>query len=571
MSTFSGSFDSRVLVAPPPGLAGGAFDSEVVPGAFPATSAYLAKSLSGGTPTAHMPSVPGHSLGAGGKALSFVDDWYNRLHITPAVFSIGNLVSSLSVTYKIWNSHLTATRVLTGSSSSNDTGITTTAPSSLPITFQPNQELSWSAAISVIGPPTIGASFTYSFTGGESVSLFITGQRITAWALSPDWASPVVERLEFKTDVMHTWSGAEQRRALRIAPRRTFTFNAQLTQQERRFVEAQLFNWSARTWALPIWPDGQPLSSALSAGATSIACDTVNRDFTAGGMAIMIASAVLYEVVSVQSVASGALTLSYPVQNNWPAQTRIYPVRTAFLAGYPKLTRENGNFSTASPSFLVIEPCDWSAASGLPTYRSAPVLENSPDEGGLEMTLARNTVMIDCDTGTVAIDDLAGIGLPTNTHNWWLEGGAIRAAFRALLYLLKGRQGEIWVPTYQQDLKITAAVASGQAYIDVELTGYQLYLLNQVNRQDIRIELYNGTILYRRIIGATGLDVYTERLTLDSGIGSAVAVTDVRRISYMALSRLNSDAIEIQHHTAASAKGGLATSSTPWQALNHGN
>ncbi len=568
MTVFSGSFDSRVLVAPPPGLAGAAFDAQDAPGPTPATAAYVATSSSSGAVTRSVPTIPSRSLGAGSKALSFAADWYNRVHITPSVFGIGNLVSSLTVTYKIWNGHLDATRVLSSAASSNDTGIAITPPSALPITFQPNQELTWSAAISVQGPPTIAASYTYSFTGGESVSLAFTGQRITAWALSPDWAAPVAERLEFKTDVMRAWSGAEQRRALRIAPRRVFTFNAQLSRQERRFVEAQLFDWSARIWALPIWPDGQLLAAAVSAGATSIACDTVSRDFTAGGMAILIASAVSYEVVPVLSVAANALTLSNPVQSNWPAQTRLYPARAALLLSYPKLSRANGNFSTASPSFLVTEPCDWSAASGLATYRSAPVLENAPDEGSMEMTLARDTVMIDNDTGVVAIDDHAGIGLPTSTHNWFIQGRANRAAFRALLYLLKGRQGEIWIPTYQQDLKISAAVAAGQAYIDVELTGYALYLLGQMNRQDIRIELYSGTILYRRIIDAAGLDAYTERLTLGSGIGPAVAMADVRRISYMALCRLNSDAIEIAHHTA---DDGMATASTPWQSLNHGN
>jgi hypothetical protein len=259
------------------------------------------------------------------------------------------------------------------------------------------------------------------------------------------------------------------------------------------------------------------------------------------------------------------------VQNNWPAQTKLYPAREAFLDSYPKLKRDNADFSTASPSFLIIEPCDWAAATGLATYRSAPVLENSPAEGSLEMTHARNTVMIDCDTGVVQIDDPAQLGMPTSTHDWFMQGRANRAAFRSLLYMLKGRQGEIWIPTYQHDLKIAAAVAAGQSYIDVELTGYALYLLGQVNRQDIRIELYNGTILYRRITAAAGLDANTERLTLDTDIGPAVAMTDVRRISYMALCRLNSDAIEIQHHTAASLNDGLATSSTPWQALNHGN
>jgi len=388
---------------------------------------------------------------------------------------------------------------------------------------------------------------------------------ITPWTLTPDWTSGITETLEFKTDVSIAWSGAEQRRAVRIAPRRTFEFDAQLRGQSRRLIEGALFAGSSQVWGLPIWPDGQNMTSALAPGATVVPCDTVNRDFVNGGTAIILTSASTYEVLQVETVSSTQLTLSTGTVNSWPVNAKLFPLRQARLPAWPKLSRANGDFATAQVKFLITEACDWTPASGLPTYRTYPVIEDSPDAGqGDQASFEREARTIDSDTGIFEVDDTAGIGFPTLEHYWWLSGRTARANFRALLYLLKGRQGAIWLPTYQTDLKLTGAAAATDTTLTVEASGYTANLLGQINRQDIRIELYGGTVLYRRITGATQPSTTTEVLTVDSALGTAFTAAQVRRISFMALCRQNADAVAIQHHTAAD---GLATAATTWRAL----
>lgn len=533
---------------------------------YPYTVGSFASKAKAGTRTFIEPTIPSHTTG-GAKAAGFGDDWFNRIHITPSLIGLGNLVSGITKTVMVWNAWLGATRVLSTISGTGTSGISMTPPSALPITFHPNAELGFDVAITLDGAPVIDAIYTFTFTDAETPKLEITGNRITAWAMSPNWDNPVAERLEFLTDIMKAWSGVEQRRALRLAPRRFFDFEVLLTGRERRFLEAQLFAWSSRVWALPIWPDGQRLAGAVSSAAVSISCDTVNRDFVAGGMAILIGDAAAFEVVQILGVSSGAVSLTNPVQNNWPAQTRFYPVRAARLAAYPKLNRSSADVSTASPAFQVIDACDWSTAAGLPTYRSLPVLENSPDEGALEMTYSRDATVIDNATGQITVDDPSDISMPSNSHDWFIYGRAPRAAFRSMLYLLKGRQGVIWVPTYQEDLQLVTGVTSVQTTIDVEFTGYTLYLAAQKNRKDIRVETRTGQVYYRRITGSEILDASSERLSLDSSLGVTIALGDIRRISYMIPGHLASDSIQIDHHTAAD---GLATARTPWQAFNSG-
>lgn len=566
MPAFTGNLCAAPIYAATSGMAGGAFDARTVT-AWPYTTSYLAAGALIGSITAHLPLATAHSAFAGVLAPSFgLSDWYDRIHITPALIALGNLVSGLSRQVRVWNAWLNSTQTLDEIDAVADDGITLTGPGALPLTFAPNQELIWTAAISTQGSPVIAAQYTFVFSDGEAVVLLITGQRITAWALSPDWSATVRETFAFKTDVLPMWSAVEQRRALRIAPRRTFDFAVQMNGQERRFVEAQLFAWSARVWALPIWPDGQFLTTEATAGASTVACDTVDRDFVANGLAILVASPLIYEVLNVATVTPTAITLSNPLQSAWVSGARLYPVRAARLVSYPKLTRANGVFAQAQPTFLIIDACDWPAATGLPMYRGAPVLETRPAEGSLEMTYGRQAVTIDGETGVIAVDDRAGIGLPNSTHDWFMQGRAARSAFRSLLYRLMGRQGEMWVPTFQSDLRLVADVAVAQGSIDVEMTGYTLYLAGELNRKDIRFELYDGTVIYRRITGSVVFDPDTERLTLDTAMAQIIHVSEVRRISYMVRSRLDSDSIELQHHTAID---GLATAVTPWRALNH--
>lgn len=558
----TGTNQSSPIYPTTSGINPGAYDSRAVL-SYP-FGARVATGLIAGPDTLHVPSIPSYA-DIGTHQLSFGDDWFNRIHITTALLSLGNIISNVTQQVGVWNAWLSTPQTLNAIVATNAGGISFSGQPNPPLNFAPNQQLNWTFTVTPDGPPTVNALFDWQFADGENVYLSIVGNRITAWALTADWSNPVQERLEFKTNTMIAWTGSEQRRALRVAPRRIFTFDFQMQRQDRRILEAQLFAWSAMVWALPIWPDGQKTTVQVNPGAMSVTCDTTNRDFVAGGLAIFILNASTFEILQVQSVTTGSLTLSHPVVNTWPAGSKLFPVRSARLKDYPQIKHANGQFADGSVTFQVIDACDWPVATGLPTYRSYNVLEDSPDDSQEDDTIyQRQAVTTDPGTGVYDVDDTAQVGFPAYMHNWFLKGRTSRANFRSLLYLLKGMQGQIWVPTYQSDLELVANVSASQTVMTVEMANYYLYLAGSTNRQDIRIELTNGTVFYRRITGSTPSSG-TETLSIDSSLGQAVTPAQIRRISYMSLCRLNADAIDILHHTAAD---GLATAATQFRALN---
>ena len=553
------------IFPPAAGINDDAFDR--VPIALPVTAVLSSDALASSATARSLPISFFSTTHDAVVAPSFAaTDWYFRIHVVPANLALGNVVSNEVFTIGVWNAWLATTQTLDSINISGGDGITLGGEPDPPLAFAPNEQKNYTLTVLVEGPPTIDAVYSFVFADGEAVALVITGQRITAWALTPDWSTGVKEKLSFLTDILLAWSGREQRRALRISPRRVFSFSSFMLRQDKRFVENAINAWSAQVWALPIFPDGQYLSVPITAGALSVTCDTTERDFVAGGLAIVLTNSATFEVLQVETVSSGALGLARATVNNWGMGSKLYPVRAARMLSNPRISRESQELATISPEFTTVEPSDWPAATGLPVYRGMPVLDDSPDisqpnAAGYE----RQANIIDNATGSIEVDDTAGIGFPSNSHQWFMKGSAARAAFRSLMYLLKGRQGEIWVPSYDADLFVLEDITSSATNLTCDTSGVSLYAAVQ-NRQDIRVELISGTVFYRRVTGgAAGSQPNTELVSIDTSLGVDVPAATIRRISWMALSRLDSDDIEINHLTALD---GIAQATTPFRAVN---
>jgi hypothetical protein len=184
------------------------------------------------------------------------------------------------------------------------------------------------------------------------------------------------------------------------------------------------------------------------------------------------------------------------------------------------------------------------------SYRGYPVLTQAPVwSKDLTTEYKRKLEAIDFGVGGFTHNDESGMPASIQAHHWTLVSRAEVSDFRQFLYARKGKARALWVPTYQPDLQLVAAIVSGSSFINVENSGYSLYIAQAENRRDIRIRLKNGTIFYRRITASIELSSSVEQLTLSSAIPSNVAVDDIDLISFMALARMDSDMAELSWWT----------------------
>lgn len=498
------------------------------------------------------------------RVRSFFDDYYNRVHIRPRALNFGNLVTTQVSEVYVWNAWLfpiTVTGIV-----GVETGVSIAGPQEPPFEMGALQELTWDVTVTEDGPSDIDVTIVWDFAEVPNVSLAVTGARIVAWTIVPDWKEGIRERLAWATDVIQSDQRNEQRRALRLSPRRTFQTRVIVEGRERSLFDVQMRGWGGRVWALPVWPDIQFLQSPVSAGATSISCTTEGRDFRDRGLALLRGeNAFDFEIVQIDEVTSNSLELLRPTQRAWPIDTRLYPVRAARFAEQPQVRRLSDRAAGAELMFALVEPSDWEAAD-LPTYRGFPVLDAVPDESkDLSSTYDRALHVLENPSGFPFVLDAAEQAFLVKEHSWVLSGITERSDFRSLLYALRGRQVAVWVPTHADDLRLVETLGGAAVAATIENVGYARFGLGRLGCQDIRIELNSGDVFYRRITNATAIDDDTEQITIDESIGQAIAPDDVHRISFMALMRCQSDEIEIVHHTDVE---GAATSSMTFVGVN---
>jgi hypothetical protein len=490
-------------------------------------------------------------------------DWFNRVHIQYSILDMGNLLSTQVVEFEIFSTFFEP-RTLTSTDETGTEGLTLGLPIPTPIPFSEWQSRDFTLTIDVDGPPTIEANYVFHFDNRD-YSLDVLGRRVVSWFVPPNWQTPIVERLEFSTNIIRAYDGSEQRFALRGDACRwfwDFAFNA--SDRTQRILENVIYAWGPRVWALPLWPQGVSLTVDVAPGDVTINCPTDNLDFHVDGLAVLttLATPEIYEAIEIASLTSTTITAKRALTGTWGSgPTLVYPVRTARMTGTPAMSRFTGGHVYGRVGFRCEEPLRRTPASET-LYRSYPVQTSKPDwaaDPGVDYQ--RKIVEIDLGFSAPMVEDESGLSEPITAYRWFFTTRAGTEAFRRWLFARRGRQKAIWLPSFSDDLKVVTTVGPSAVNLDVEVAGLKNYAAAGVHRRDVRIEMKNGTVYYRRTSAYVEVDGTTERLTIDSPLGVLYQPSDFAQISWMALSRLDSDSVEIAHYT-----GEAAASSTIFRA-----
>ena len=363
------------------------------------------------------------------------------------------------------------------------------------------------------------------------------------WKTPANWSTPIIERLEWRTDVLLAYNGSEQRIALRQTPRRYFEFGFLVpTLLERQKLEAAISANGSQSWDLPIWTDSTPCTSAVSNGDVVVYADTVGRDFVAGGKALLLATNGNTLIINISTFTATQLNLSSAVVGAWPIETAVIPLRTAYLEQNQQISRFTGSAIYGVVRFLCDDISEWPTTTET-EYRDYPVLTTSTNwRQDLTLDYQRKMQIVDFGVGGIYRDDESSMSVFIQSHHFVLDSRQKITDFRKFLYSRRGRLNALWIPTFMPDLSF---VALSSTALDITNIGYTTLYNQAINSRDIRIELTNGNVYYRRIVASTIISNTVERLTLDSVLGVSVTAADVEKISFMMFGRLDTDAIEL--------------------------
>jgi len=504
-------------------------------------------------------------------------DWYEDLHILPrTALDFGNLITEVTEEYEIYNAYrATDISLTTVDLTAVQPGITT--PEMTPVYVVEAQTSAFDSSttdnsggsglgtivkLEVVaasdGLPSFDSDITFS-GGGEEVSLTISGSRIVLMPMI--YESPLVETLEWATDMLEGLDGSEQRVALRAHPRQKFKVSYLLDDNDRQRMLALLFDWSDSTFGFPLWHERVTLTASVSPGGTTyqfLGGDEV--DFRVGGLAVVISDNETFDVINITAVSATSMTAGDPATNGYAIGTPIMPLRTAVLGRAARSKVFYKELERFDVEFYVTDN-DTGAVSGSTTpgwwstYNSRVLFDDCNfSDGPVPTEYPRRIVRIDNSTGVISQSSPWDRAKRGQRKGFYLKTRAEVYTFRQLMTALAGRQKAFYLPTFQKDLTVAAAITSASSTIDIVAIEYVRHVISRVGMNLFKITFTDGTSLVREVQSAASVSSSVERLTLDTTWPDDRAVDEVERIEFYEVMRFDSDEITIQHERIGRAR-----------------
>lgn len=500
----------------------------------------------------------------------FSADFYDRIHVTPALAGLGQVLSDQTETTEVWNAYR-VDRTLNSITGQNTAGITFDSDQAggvppPPVVYSQLSSRLYTFDISVIGPPGINASYEFAFDS-ETVQYRITGQRLALFSMRADWSQPVVERFVWKTQIIDSYEDERQAISLRVYPRHFLKANIGGFRVNKQILNAALSQNQALPFAVPAWQDQAALSQTSDVGALTIYLDTQTRLFLAGGLAALMTGPEQTEIVEIVSVQPDSLTLKAGLEGKWTIGSEVYPLRVMRAPKSLGVSNITGEVEFTAPTWEQLDPEIVPAeTSPAVQYMSYPVLEVMPNwADNRRRTFGRKMGIFDPETGPKVWDEQGDESRVTDGFSWFLNGRDTIYWFKTWLYARRGKQSPVWLPSWGADMTLTEPLTPSSVNMQIRGDwGSRFFKLEPGVYHHFRLQTRDGQIFYRRILSITEAPVAGDSLVSfsnpdgEDSLGVSIDPSNVELISFLRLCSINSDDIKLAWQTLGFATCNLS-------------
>lgn len=151
------------------------------------------------------------------------------------------------------------------------------------------------------------------------------------FAFAPDWSSPLIERREWRTDVMRSFDGTEERRALRASPRRRWEYRLADHDVSAQRLEAAIWVAQGEPVYLPLWLKAQRTDRAYLTSDTRIYCDPAAMSVAQFQSVTLTDGRGVAEPLFIIGLGADYIDVGY-MPRAWSAGALIAPLATARLS-----------------------------------------------------------------------------------------------------------------------------------------------------------------------------------------------------------------------------------------------
>lgn len=506
--------------------------------------------------------LPAATLAGYESGASFATDWYERIHVNPPEIDFASLVAPESADIEVWNAYRESSKTLNAVNGTTVSGLTLTEPELAPTTFAPLEARTYVVTASPTGPPQIDGTYAWDF-GAEDPECHITAQAVLAWSFQHNWVEPAVERISYRTQILTSYNGTEQRMRLRRAPRRSLSYQYLVSQIAQTLAHQRMRGWQMRLWGVPVWSDYEPVTSTLAVGTTVITIDTADKDYVVGGLVFLRRDDKTHELVKIATVNPTDIQLASPTRFQWSIGDLIMPARIARMEASQSLSAITSNVGTADVEFTLAATDELTAADPGTSYQTLTVFPYRPNwDQTRGVGYERKVEVMDNGIGPIFVEDQSGIAVETEGVRLLITDRADIEDLRQYVSARAGKLVPCWLPTFRSDVVPYATLLAGQTVWQVVAAEHAQFS-GGPQRRDIQITMRDGTVHYRRItLVAATADPEVEELTLDSSFTADLIPSGVLLVSFMRVARLSTDTVEIARHTQ-----GVATAELRFRSL----
>lgn len=379
------------------------------------------------------------------------------------------------------------------------------------------------------------------------------------WSFLPNWRESFKVDREYRTDTIVSRSRREQRRALRTTPRRAFDYETTLGGAELREFNGLMAYAQNKPFIMPDWSRRSTLSVTAAAAATTLTF-AVRPAWVAAGHAVFLYDrASRPTAVQVLSVAGNVATLTLPLAAGWPAGTTVLPGPVGFIAAETAKKRLTSSVAVIPTRFAVeptSEPAETPPAAAV-SFNGREVCLLKPNWGdGLDTSLSWAPEITDFQRGAIAYTLPFLFPVETVRAGFLAASAAEGRTIEQLFDRMKGRRGEFYMPSGENDLPPITGLTGGAATLRVAGTNTASHYAASPVYAAVCVALGDGSQIYRKVAGIA-IDGGNSVITLTATWGASVALGNIVRVSWMPVWRFASDLLTMEWITDSVARAEL--------------
>ena len=514
-------------------------------------NAVLGDEVIGGSFVVNLPASRPPTLNYDGVVqFAFFDDFYNRVWFIPSTVDFGPITSATSKNVMMWNANLHTVTLESIDLPLDDSlsygGLT------LPLVIKALAARTVSIGVAADGDIEVSGTFTFHFDDDSVGFIPVSGVRSRVWAFSPSWASGVEVSIEYLTEVITSRIGKEQRIAGREEPRMEITFTSFANDYNFRKFLRQMTSWQNKTTLMPDFSHSIYLAETALEGDDVITFDSVDDWMVPDRVLIFMnanPSSSEFIVRKVESVVGNVVTLTASIDRDWPKGTKVYPAYTGRLGTQIGATQHTNRLIEANITFKAEPGFElWSNAGDAPlTYLGRELFLTKPDWSqsiSPEFQAVMETIDYGIGRTTHTLPQEFGDRYHKATYTEMNRQSAddIVRMFRRQL----GMQGEFFMPTFVEDLRLKLPAPIGTIGLRVEgVDTYKDYGTSTVYKNLI-IFLKDGTYELcnvNDILLISDTDGDDSIISLTDALSRTVNPVDVMQICWLPLWRFVSDGL----------------------------